>query len=99
MVTVSEIVSQMFPSKPQWSVDQIPDLTGKVILVTGGNTGIGKETCKQLLVKDAKVYLAARSATKAMPSRISASRPAERRSLFKWIWPTWALSAKLQRGF
>ncbi|KAK6988104.1 short-chain dehydrogenase/reductase family protein [Favolaschia claudopus] len=43
----------------------IPDLTGKVIIVTGGNAGIGYETCKQLLLKNAKVYLAARSAEKA----------------------------------
>ncbi|KAJ7626857.1 hypothetical protein FB45DRAFT_920215 [Roridomyces roridus] len=43
----------------------IPDLSGKVIIVTGGNTGIGYETVKQLLLKNAKVYLAARSADKA----------------------------------
>jgi NAD(P)-dependent dehydrogenase (short-subunit alcohol dehydrogenase family) len=33
--------------------------------VTGGNTGIGYETVKQLLLKNAKVYLAARSVDKA----------------------------------
>ncbi|KAF8195242.1 hypothetical protein K438DRAFT_1968560 [Mycena galopus ATCC 62051] len=43
----------------------IPDLSGKIILVTGGNTGIGYETVKQLLLKNAKVYLAARSPDKA----------------------------------
>ncbi|KAJ7164197.1 hypothetical protein C8R46DRAFT_1278288 [Mycena filopes] len=43
----------------------IPDLSEKVIIVTGGNTGIGYETVKQLLLKNAKVYLAARSADKA----------------------------------
>ncbi|KAJ7714900.1 NAD-P-binding protein [Mycena metata] len=43
----------------------IPDLTGKIIIVTGGNTGIGYETVKQLLLKNAKVYLAARSSDKA----------------------------------
>ncbi|KAF7303495.1 Short-chain dehydrogenase/reductase family protein [Mycena indigotica] len=43
----------------------IPDQTGKVIIVTGGNTGIGYETVKQLLLKNATVYLAARSAEKA----------------------------------
>jgi NAD(P)-dependent dehydrogenase (short-subunit alcohol dehydrogenase family) len=34
--------------------------------VAGGNTGIGYETMKQLLNKNAKVYLAARSEEKAM---------------------------------
>jgi len=43
----------------------MPDLTGRVVIVTGGNTGIGKETVKELLKKNAKVYLAARSKTKA----------------------------------
>ncbi|KAJ7756696.1 hypothetical protein B0H16DRAFT_1538722 [Mycena metata] len=43
----------------------IPDLSGKTIIVTGGNTGIGYETVKQLLLKNAKVYLAARSPEKA----------------------------------
>ncbi|KAJ7459597.1 NAD-P-binding protein [Mycena galericulata] len=43
----------------------MPDLSGKVTLVTGGSTGIGYETVKQLLLKNAKVYLAARSPEKA----------------------------------
>ncbi|KAH8981078.1 NAD(P)-binding protein [Lactarius akahatsu] len=55
---------QSFPPKPQWGVNDIPDLTGKVILVTG-KTGIGKETVKHLLAHNAKVYLAARSAQRA----------------------------------
>ncbi|KAI0355720.1 NAD-P-binding protein [Trametes cingulata] len=54
-----------FPGKPKWSPDHLPDLSTKVFLVTGGNTGIGKETVKRLLMKNAKVYLAARSKEKA----------------------------------
>ncbi|KAI9442851.1 NAD(P)-binding protein [Lactarius psammicola] len=58
-------LQQSFPPKPTWGVDDIPDLTGKVIIVTGGNAGVGKETVKHLLAHNAKVYLAARSAQKA----------------------------------
>jgi len=43
----------------------MPDLTGKVAIVTGGNTGIGKVTCKHLLLHNARVYMASRSSQKA----------------------------------
>ncbi|KAJ7501838.1 NAD-P-binding protein [Mycena galericulata] len=57
-------MARLFPPnfKPERDV---PDLTGKITLVTGGNTGIGYETVKQLLLKNAKVYLAARSPERA----------------------------------
>ncbi|KAJ3129920.1 hypothetical protein HK098_007674 [Nowakowskiella sp. JEL0407] len=43
----------------------MPDLTGKVALVTGGNTGLGYETVKQLALKHAKVYMASRTPERA----------------------------------
>ena len=55
---------QAFPPAPKWSPADMPDLSGKVVLVTGGNSGIGFETIKSLLRKNAKVYLAARSQQK-----------------------------------
>ncbi|KAH9973112.1 NAD-P-binding protein [Lactifluus volemus] len=58
-------IQQSFPPKPTWGPQDIPDLTGKVVIVTGGNAGVGKETMKELLNHNAKVYLAARSAAKA----------------------------------
>ncbi|KAJ7165754.1 NAD-P-binding protein [Mycena filopes] len=58
------LLARMLPPKFRPGRD-IPDLTGKTVIVTGGNTGIGYETVKQLLLKNAKVYLAARSPEKA----------------------------------
>ena len=45
---MGQTYSQIFPPKPKWTPDQMDDLSGKVIIVTGGNTGIGFETCKVL---------------------------------------------------
>ncbi|GBE85822.1 NAD-P-binding protein [Sparassis latifolia] len=58
---MSSIWTKFFPPKATWGVDQIPDLAGKVIIVTGGNTGIGKDTVRELLLHNAKVYIAGRS--------------------------------------
>ncbi|KAK7427383.1 hypothetical protein QQZ08_006152 [Neonectria magnoliae] len=43
----------------------MPDMKGKVAVVTGGNAGIGLQTVKHLAMKGAKVYFAARSEAKA----------------------------------
>ncbi|KAG9045159.1 hypothetical protein FS837_006927 [Tulasnella sp. UAMH 9824] len=63
---MASMLSEFFPPKPKFNPERdIPDLSGKVVIVTGGNTGIGKQTIQVLLSKNAKVYMAARSKAKA----------------------------------
>jgi len=59
------VLAQAFPPKSAFTPEQMPDLTGRVVIVTGGNVGIGKETIKALLEHNAKVYMASRSKEKA----------------------------------
>ena len=46
MGTVLSFINQSFPPESKFTVDSIPDLTGKVIIVMGTNGGIGYETAK-----------------------------------------------------
>ena len=45
----------------RWDERNIPDLSGKVALVTGGNGGVGFETVKLLAQRGARVIMASRS--------------------------------------
>ena len=45
----------------KWTAEHIPDLTGKVIIVTGGNSGLGYESVKAFAKNGAEVILASRS--------------------------------------
>jgi retinol dehydrogenase-12 len=82
MASLGTLLRQMYPPSPKWTVDKIPDLSGKVFIVTGANTGIGKETCKQLLLKNAKVYLAARSESKAQAALEELEKQTGKKAIF-----------------
>jgi NAD(P)-dependent dehydrogenase (short-subunit alcohol dehydrogenase family) len=52
-----------------WSTDDIPDLAGKVAVVTGANGGLGLASAKALASKGAHVVMAARDQDKAKRAR------------------------------
>ncbi|KAJ3976698.1 short chain dehydrogenase [Lentinula raphanica] len=54
-----------FSQQPQWTVSSIPDLSGRVAIVTGGNTGLGYITVRELARKGARVYMLSRTDTRA----------------------------------
>ncbi|KAF9234871.1 hypothetical protein BU15DRAFT_52067 [Melanogaster broomeanus] len=60
----SIITDNVFPGSLKYSANDIPDMSGKVVLVTGATAGIGKETARVLLTKNAKVWITARSKSK-----------------------------------
>jgi NAD(P)-dependent dehydrogenase (short-subunit alcohol dehydrogenase family) len=56
-------------SNPKWTTDDIADLTGRVAVVTGANTGLGLETARELAAKNATVVLAVRDLAKGESAR------------------------------
>ncbi|KAI1391570.1 putative short-chain dehydrogenase [Hypoxylon trugodes] len=64
-VQFSSMLTQFFPPKATFTERSLSDLHGKVYIVTGSNTGVGKELARILYSKNAKVYIAARSQDKA----------------------------------
>ena len=53
-------------TSPKFTFDDIPDLHGKVAIVTGANTGIGKVSARELARKGAHVIVAARNSAKGL---------------------------------
>ncbi|KAF5536688.1 Oxidoreductase short-chain dehydrogenase [Fusarium napiforme] len=70
MTAAFNIVRQsLFAGSPKYTENDLPDLKGKVIAITGSNTGVGKEIAKMVYSKNAKVYMFARTTTKNEKAR------------------------------
>jgi NAD(P)-dependent dehydrogenase (short-subunit alcohol dehydrogenase family) len=65
------------PLTKTWTANDMPDLSGKVILVAGGNSGIGFEAAVEFVRRGSSVVLACRSVEKARAAaaQISAAHP------------------------
>jgi len=64
--TLKTSLTHFFPPKPTFTDQNIPNnLSGKVYIVTGANSGMGHELARILYARNAKVYAACRSQEKA----------------------------------
>lgn len=52
-------------TKSTWNVENIPNQTDKIIIITGATSGLGKQATKVLATKDATVIMAVRNTKKA----------------------------------
>jgi NAD(P)-dependent dehydrogenase (short-subunit alcohol dehydrogenase family) len=57
----------------KWSVDDVPDLTGRVFAITGANSGIGFEAARVLSRRGATTILAGRNREKVEAARAAIS--------------------------
>jgi NAD(P)-dependent dehydrogenase (short-subunit alcohol dehydrogenase family) len=49
----------------KWTQNDMPDMTGKIVIITGANSGLGLESTKAIAAKGATVVMACRNLSKA----------------------------------
>ena len=72
----------------------VPDQAGKLIVVTGANSGTGKEATRRLAAAGARVVMAVRTVAKGEQARaeILARQPDASSRSGASTWPTWGRS-------
>lgn len=58
---LAQLAQNLYPPTPTFLPPAYPSLLGKVVIVTGGNSGIGAETVKLLSAQGARVYVFSRT--------------------------------------
>lgn len=58
----------------KWTQNDMPDMTGKVVIITGANSGLGLESTKEIAAKGATVVMACRSLRKAEEAKADVLR-------------------------
>ncbi|MFF8599784.1 oxidoreductase [Streptomyces sp. NPDC015232] len=74
------MTEQSMSEQSKWNADRIPDLTGRVFVVTGANSGLGLATTRALARRGADIVLAVRDEAKgrAAADAITRELPAAR---------------------
>ena len=65
------------PSPVSWTTASIPDLSGRLALVTGASSGLGLETCRALAAHGATVVMACRSRQRGEAARQTLLTPTD----------------------
>ena len=79
----------------------VPDQAGKLIVVTGANSGIGKEAARRLGAAGSHVIMAVRTVAKGDQARaeILAGHPMPGSRFAGLTWPTWRRSRSSPTGW
>jgi NAD(P)-dependent dehydrogenase (short-subunit alcohol dehydrogenase family) len=80
-----------------WTEADVPDLSGRVMIVTGGNGGLGLETSRILAKAGAEVVIAARNAQKAEAALATVRAAAPQAAVS--VWPLDLSSLASVRAF
>ncbi|KAF6762246.1 hypothetical protein DFP72DRAFT_1041624 [Ephemerocybe angulata] len=75
-------INESYPPESKFTAEDIPYLGGKIAIVTGANSGVGRETAKALLNRDAKVYFAARNKEKVETAILELKEETGREGIF-----------------